>query len=352
MPAGRVKIVLELHFPTRRNIIGNPFTFPIPFSLPQGATLYSGPYQYGGLDVEIEGWGNPLTPVTMLKPFGGYALKNNTGSEKTIRVTVSQTSVLKVSSAPSLSTAPVVVNIKAMADYRGFTLGDLFNYAVATTGNEFYEIPEPPYVGEFVSVSFEDKRLAVAPLPFNPQGQVWTFTVEAVPGSRNLRWTYDRLHISPGHRIAWYDVSHNRPIDDPAPGEWLTVSAKLGQKTRIRLIVGTETFVKGELARTAASLPQTFVLHPNYPNPFNPQTTISFDVPVRGQLQLVIFNAIGQHVATLVDGVVDPGNYRIVWNGKDRSGASAASGVYFCHLRCLRDDGRSWTAARKMLLQK
>ncbi len=334
------------------NIIGNPYAFPISFSLPQGASLYSGPYQYGGLDVEIEGWGNPLTPVPTLKPFGGYALKNNTGSQQTIRLAVNQISILKTHAAPSFSSIPVAIQIKAMADYHGMILGDLFNFAIATTGDEFYEVPEPPHVGEFVSVSFSDRRLAVAPVSFNPQGHAWTFTVESVSGIQNLRWCYEALNLPPGYRIAWYDVSNNRSIENVGAGEWLGLPASGDLKTRLRLIVGTDTFVQDELARIAASLPQAFMMYPNYPNPFNPRTTITFDVSERSRVHLAVFNALGQHVATLINGVLDPGNHRIVWDGRDHSGTSAASGVYFYCLRAVRPDGRSWSATRRMLLLK
>jgi len=85
----------------------------------------------------------------------------------------------------------------------------------------------------------------------------------------------------------------------------------------------------------------------NYPNPFNPSTTISYSVPMSGDVSLSIYNAKGQLVNTLVSEYKNKGNYQIVWHGKDMSGGSVASGLYFTRLV---SGGKSLT--NKMLLMK
>ena len=74
-------------------------------------------------------------------------------------------------------------------------------------------------------------------------------------------------------------------------------------------------------------LPQQFALHKTYPNPFNPATTISYEVPVRGWVRVYIYNVLGQEVAMVADGVVNPGSYSVVWEAKD-----LPSGIYFCRM--------------------
>ena len=77
------------------------------------------------------------------------------------------------------------------------------------------------------------------------------------------------------------------------------------------------------------------VLHPNYPNPFNPSTTIPFGVagtlPV--SVRLEVFDVLGQRIRTLLDdGQLRPGRYRATWDARDERGAPVASGMYLARL--------------------
>ncbi|MEN8006008.1 MAG: FlgD immunoglobulin-like domain containing protein [Candidatus Krumholzibacteriota bacterium] len=72
----------------------------------------------------------------------------------------------------------------------------------------------------------------------------------------------------------------------------------------------------------------------NYPNPFNPRTTIEFSLPTAGHLKLSIFNVRGQLVKTLIDGPRPAGTGQtVVWDGSDNLGSASASGVYFLEAR-------------------
>ena len=71
----------------------------------------------------------------------------------------------------------------------------------------------------------------------------------------------------------------------------------------------------------------------NYPNPFNPSTTIGYAVPEETHIRLDILDVLGRHVATLVDDIQNPGYYRVVWNGLNEGGTSVASGVYFARFQ-------------------
>ena len=74
--------------------------------------------------------------------------------------------------------------------------------------------------------------------------------------------------------------------------------------------------------------PTSFRLGPNYPNPFNPTTTIGFDVPTATRVTLKVYDVTGREVATLVDRECGPGNYQVQWNAQGVTG-----GVYVCSLR-------------------
>ena len=93
--------------------------------------------------------------------------------------------------------------------------------------------------------------------------------------------------------------------------------------------------------------PVSGLLLTNYPNPFNPSTTINYNVPADGNVMLNIYNARGQLVNTLVSEHKIKGNHQVVWHGKDASGSSVASGLYFTRLV---SGGKSISG--KMLLMK
>lgn len=91
--------------------------------------------------------------------------------------------------------------------------------------------------------------------------------------------------------------------------------------------------VSTSVAEEAVARPQQFALYPNFPNPFNPSTTIRFSLPQPGEAELTIYNLLGQRVITLVRGVQEAGGHTLVWNGCDDRGRELASGVYFYRLR-------------------
>ncbi len=88
-------------------------------------------------------------------------------------------------------------------------------------------------------------------------------------------------------------------------------------------------------------------LEQNYPNPFNPNTTISYSMPTAGKVRLEVYNLKGQLVKILVDEEIDAGIYSVNWNGKDSSGKSVASGIYF-----YRFSTPGYKQSKKMLLMK
>ncbi len=95
-------------------------------------------------------------------------------------------------------------------------------------------------------------------------------------------------------------------------------------------------------------LPESIHLNQNYPNPFNPITTINYEIITSEQIKLEIYNIRGQHIRTLVDSFQQPGNYEIVWDGKNENGIMATNGIYFYHLKV----GKNKTLSKKMIMVK
>jgi hypothetical protein len=94
-------------------------------------------------------------------------------------------------------------------------------------------------------------------------------------------------------------------------------------------------------------LPQAYGLSQNYPNPFNPSTTIQYALPEQARVTLTVFNALGQLVTTLADGMLPAGYHEVSLNAH-----SLTSGVYFLRLEAIGQSSHVFTQVRKMILAK
>ncbi len=99
------------------------------------------------------------------------------------------------------------------------------------------------------------------------------------------------------------------------------------------------------------NLPKEFALKANYPNPFNPETTIGFDIPEINKdlvnVNLSIYDMLGQIVTTLINEPLAPNSYTVKWNGRNDFGQAVPSGVYFYILK-----SKEFISSHKMVLVK
>lgn len=111
----------------------------------------------------------------------------------------------------------------------------------------------------------------------------------------------------------------------------------------------TEPSQSNAVEGSASNLPQAFTLSQNFPNPFNPETKISYELPARGEVTLRLFNAAGQLVRFYQTKTKEAGAHAISWDGKDESGKAVASGVYFYQLTFTSAQARVQSEMKKML---
>ncbi len=81
-----------------------------------------------------------------------------------------------------------------------------------------------------------------------------------------------------------------------------------------------------------AAVPARLALGRNYPNPFNPKTTLRFALPTAGQVELAVYDVSGRRVATLAKGMMDAGHHELDWLGTDDGGHPVSSGIYFSRI--------------------
>jgi Zn-dependent metalloprotease len=101
------------------------------------------------------------------------------------------------------------------------------------------------------------------------------------------------------------------------------------------------------LAEEETDIPLEYALKQSYPNPFNPTTTIIYQVPRPSEVQIEVYNTLGQKVRTLLKDYKEPGLYQVIWDGRNDRGAQVGSGVYL--YRMVSGD---FVKTRKMIMMK
>jgi hypothetical protein len=225
----------------------------------------------------------------------------------------------------------------------------------------------PPIVIPSTGGSFNYSVLITNPGTIVTNFDVWVMAT--LPNGTNFGPIFTRLNMSllPGGQLT-RNMMQNVPGNAPAG---LYTYTMLGGDYSAGLIYdqssfdftkqgtvensGSSTWILSgwdeELADADFALPAEFALFPNHPNPFNPETNISYSLPELSQVQIEIFNIRGQLVMTLTDGLEPAGYKNITWLGKDDNGNPLSSGIYFYRLTAEgKISGERFVRSEKMLL--
>jgi hypothetical protein len=236
------------------------------------------------------------------------------------------------SEPPSMTVSPIVAGSPSSAVVGNVTV--TFD-AVTTGGDLFFDLttgPVPPAGYQTVP--------ATAPA-------VYELTTTAVfTGEVEVCIDYDPADVSGSEsslRLLHYEGASGTPA-------WVDITTSLD--VNANRICGVTTtlspFAIVEQDVTDGFAPGvSFRLHQNRPNPFNPRTTIAYEIPARGPVQLKIFDVRGRLVRTLVDRLESPGSHQVMWSGDDDQGRAIGSGVYFYSLEMPQGSLR-----RRMVLLK
>jgi hypothetical protein len=140
------------------------------------------------------------------------------------------------------------------------------------------------------------------------------------------------------------DAEYGYSIDLTSDGGYIIAGAVSGEWDTDALLVktGPDTSATHAPSIEWVSHPLDFALHPAYPNPFNPTTTISFDLPLQSKVSMNIYNILGQRVAVLMNGYALPGTHRLLWDASD-----LPSGIYFVRM----ESGKSMQTQKVVLLK-
>jgi len=123
-------------------------------------------------------------------------------------------------------------------------------------------------------------------------------------------------------------------------GEVLLVDSRMGRFELVEYFLQTDVEYEGVI-----KIPVRFSLKQNYPNPFNPTTTIEFNLTRASNVNLRIYDVTGKLVKTVINEWKEVGYHSVVWDGKDKKGKAAASGIYFYRL-----ENDKFSKTKQMLL--
>jgi len=274
------------------------------------------------------GFGASYTPTTTLAVAQGYWVKTDAAGQ--LIMTASGNSP-KATALPDEWEALSEMHSIMLTDRRGngheLWFGD--RYPEGVTGAR-YELPPPPPEGVFdarytsnrATGLLTGQRTAI-PIILRDARYPVTFTAELVPGGK-----YSGVDII-----------------NQVTGEVLGT----GINELKPLIVRDPSVTLITLAMSSAGeIPKSFALHQNFPNPFNPVTSIGFDLPSASRINLKIYNVLGQIVSTMVDSKdFDAGEHRL-----DFRGTELGSGLYLYRLEAFDGNGETRVVTKKMLLMK
>ena len=195
-------------------------------------------------------------------------------------------------------------------------------------------------------------------ITYNPSLKFWVKSLTADYGLERFK-----VLVSPGstHPNDFISISGENYIE--APTEWTQFTYDLSdfevQNIRVAIqCVSNDAFVLmlDQFQVSSAIIPHNddpsvsninTALISNYPNPFNPETTISYFIEKTGNVTLEVYNILGQKVKTLVNERINSGRHDVVWNGRDDKGRSVASGIYFYRMQ-----NGTYSKMNKMILLK
>jgi hypothetical protein len=331
-------------------LVGNPFNFSIPVT---NLRFASGSEQ-AVLRSYAGAWNDPTAAaVTVMEPFQGYAVSSQSATQLLVDPILPSGGVL----AKSALEDSVAWTIRVHARCQDAL--DVDNIALASRGasREFDSLdrPEPPVIGGYVSVCFPHpewetvfRTYSVDARPIPQEGDVWL--VEVRSNIRDLvHLRFKGVEAIPAETgVVLFDEATNASLNLREVQEYSFANTREDIARRLKIIVGNQDFVMAELEK-AGVYPLAFGLSQNFPNPFNPLTTIGYSLPAPSHVTMKLYDMVGREVATLVEGLQAPGRRSVVLDG-----SRLASGVYYYRMRATAVEGSaaSYVQTRKLLLLK
>ncbi len=279
----------------------------------------------GILSSSVFGYEGSYVNATEITPGKGYWVKTS-GAGKII---LSSSSAVPKSSN-SIASDLHRMNSVTLTDRAGHRQTLYFGMRDDVRSSmRFFELPPPPPQGGF-DVRFTSQRM----LEVVKKGEVQEFPLAISSAEYPLKVTWKLSNRAVTASL----------IDDDSRIPMTTEGAAVITSPNASLVLKVTTGV---------SSPAGFALHPGYPNPFNPTTTISYDIARQSFVSISVYDVLGKEVRTLIADEKTSGTHIIRWDGNDNDGLASPSGIYFVKFNTVSADDETrhaFTATQKIML--
>lgn len=323
------------------NLITNPFATAIPWSEVQTAnsSTLSPIYKFEG----------SFAISSSLEPYKGYYyFKDPLSAQSVLKIPFGlfTTALTKTSQA----TSGWRISIELTAGGYSDNTTSFGIEAGAREELDSLEYRKPRSVGDIPSVQFFrpewDNNFSSFATDFRPAVgdlQTWKFNAHSI-SREQMELSFDEVERIPSEFKAY--------LIDERQAKFINLREQARYRfsspfpsIEFSIIVGREDKVQEVLNSVG---PKEFSLGNNFPNPFNPTTTIPIALPQTADVVVKMYNVLGEEVRTVFSGTLNPGRYYLVWDGKDKSGSAVASGIYLS--RFTTNTGKAFSG--KMILMK
>ena len=325
------------------NFVSNPFYFAIPQS---NFRLVSNP----SLDLDIRFFNGQdfldFPDSESLRPFDGYALFVDKVDGDTLIIDPDLSA-----SPPPTSGQKTIANYSELGDQWSIRIlaesrdaRDTQTYAAvvrdASHDWDRMDRPEAPVIGEYVSVYFPHSEWNKAASKYTTDtrpepidGDIWEFEVKTNIRDE-VKLTFAEIESVPEDFGVWLvDEVLNLTQNLRERDQFSVAGVGEEHPRRLKLVVGKADFVEGNITELQ-NIPTNFELSQNFPNPFNPATTIRYSLPNAEKVSLKVYNLLGKEVATLLQNEEKAaGHHFAIWDGRNQNRQHVSSGLYFYRLQ-------------------
>tara|TARA_B100001109_G_scaffold183136_1_gene150154 strand:- start:56 stop:3061 length:3006 start_codon:yes stop_codon:yes gene_type:complete len=326
------------------NLISSPYLFPVHVDI--DTSKFSELFSYG-VDT-LEGWVD--TVITKMKPWDGYAIYSNLTDSDSIRLTPLAQNQRSTNRSVSYDGWRLKVNVINEKYFDGRNIFGMSSKA--SNGVDILDCPEPPTRDKYVSLhstTIAGKKITKDFRFLSDSLQTWDLVLDI----NNKEGFADIAIKSEGNlnnNVLWLIDMQNAKVLKIGEEEHSNYSISLKSDhsiNKFKLIYGRNHEASEIIDKIISNIPREFSLGHNYPNPFNPSTTIPFTISDPGEVMINIYDLQGRIVKQLFNGYLGTGSYSKVWDGTNSLGVSVSSGLYYYGFNT-----RSFNNYRKMILIK
>lgn len=312
------------------NFIGNPFNFSIPLSNVRKESGES-------LDIRFFSGSQFSTFTGSLNPFDGYAVYSENSDRLMVDPLLFPPTSQLQKAATSSEFEGVIWSIRIMAKCQEAI--DTYNFASvvsgASNGWDQHDRPEAPVIGEYVSVYFPHPEwgkvssiYATDARPEPIDRNIWEFNVRTnIKDEVTLNFA-ELEGVPEDYKIWLVDDAVKVSINLRDKPEYSFAGSGEKYPKNLKLVVGKQEFIANQFDNIDL-VPESYELYQNFPNPFNPITTISYGLPFDSKVTIRIYNLLGEEIITLVKNQQTKAGYHTInWDGRNTYDNKVATGMY------------------------